>query len=194
MIPFYELSSEERQALTETAIREKRTLLERWKALDKPEAQHWSARAALAAEFLKDHACVADFGCGTMDLAHHLLPQQRYIPVDVVARDSRTLVCDLNTQLPPDTGATAAALLGVLEYLHEPLLVLKHLQRRYKLLVTSYCITDAPNPLSNRREHAWVNDFSEIEIKDLFIQAGWHVEDERLVDDIQKIWRLKASI
>lgn len=40
MIPFYERSLDERLALTEAAIREKRTLIERWAALENPEAQH----------------------------------------------------------------------------------------------------------------------------------------------------------
>ena len=40
MIPFYERSLDERLALTEAAIREKRTLIERWAALENPETQH----------------------------------------------------------------------------------------------------------------------------------------------------------
>jgi hypothetical protein len=194
MIPFYERSLDERLALTESAIREKRTLLERWAALGSSEASPWSARAVIAAKYLRGQHSVADFGCGTMNLIHQLHPDQRYIPVDVVARDSRTLVCDLNKESLPDTGATAAAFLGVLEYLYDPESVLRHASRHYQVAVVSYCITDAPNSPPNRREHAWVNDYSEAEILTLFQQAGWLPNDGAMVDDLQKIWRLTVSV
>jgi Hypothetical methyltransferase len=190
MIPFYERSLEERLALTETAIREKRTLIERWAALENAEASPWNARAVMAADYLRGQHAVADFGCGTMNLVCQLHPNQQYIPVDVVARDNRTLVCDLNKEPPPETGATAAAFLGVLEYLYDPLSVLHQISRQYLVLVVSYCITDAPNSPPNRREHAWVNDFSEVDMLNLFRQAGWTPNEGRMVDDLQKMWRL----
>lgn len=193
MIPFYERSLDERVALTETAIRERRTLIERWAALESAEASPWSARAVLAARYLRGQHSVADFGCGTMNLVHQLHPDQHYIPLDVVARDSRTLVCDLNAEPPPETGATAAAFLGVLEYLHDPLSVLQHINRRYLVLVVSYCITDAPGSPPNRHEHGWVNDFSEVDMLNLFRQAGWTPSEAAMVDDLQKIWRLTVG-
>jgi hypothetical protein len=193
MIPFYERSFDERLALTETAIREKRTLIERWAALENTESQHWSARAVMAADYLRDQPSVADFGCGTMNLANHLQPNQRYIPVDVVARDHRTLVCDLNKQQPPETGATSAAFLGVLEYLYDPLSVLQLVNRQYQVLVVSYCITDAPNSSPNRREHAWVNDFSEVDMLSIFRKVRWTPDEGRMVDDVQKMWRLTVT-
>ena len=141
MIPFYERSLDERLALTETAIREKRTLIERWEALEEnPESQHWSVRAVMAADYLRDQPSVADFGCGSMNLANHLQQNQCYIPVDVVARDHRTLVCDLNKHQPPETRATAAAFLGIVEYLYDPLSVLQFASRQYQVSVVSYCI------------------------------------------------------
>jgi hypothetical protein len=193
MIPFYERSLDERLALTETAIREKRTLVERWAALETPEAQGWNARAAMAADYLRDQPSVADFGCGTMSLAGQLQPDQQYIPLDVVARDHRTLVCDLNQQQPPETGATSAAFLGVLEYLHDPLSTLQHINKQYEVLVVTYCIIDAPSAPADRREHAWVNDFSEDDMRHLFQQSGWTPDGEGMVDNWQKMWRLTAT-
>ncbi|NLH83282.1 MAG: class I SAM-dependent methyltransferase [Phyllobacteriaceae bacterium] len=193
MIPFYDLSLTDRVALTETAFREKRTLIERWRALEPSEAQPWNRRAAKAAEFLQDQPSVADFGCGTMNLEHHLRPDQIYVPLDVVARDDRTLVCDLNLQPPPETGATAAAFLGVLEYLFDPPGVLQEIARRYRVLVVSYCITDAPNAPTDRRQHAWVNDFSEADILNLFERSGWRPEQSGMIDQMQKLWRLTTT-
>lgn len=193
MRPFYERSLEDRQALTSAAIRERRTLIERWSALEEAEAAHWSARSSLAAKLLQDQASVADFGCGTMNLRHHLRPDQRYVGVDVVARNGETLVCDLNLDTPPETGADAAALLGVLEYIFDPRGVLEHLSRRYHVLVASYCITDAEEPQSDRRQHAWVNDFSEKDMTELFEQSGWTLVESQAVDGLQKMWRLRSS-
>ena len=193
MTPFYQRSLEERLALTAAAIREKRTLIERWTALEAAEARPWSRRAAFAAEYLRDQPAVADFGCGTMTLAALLQPHQRYIPLDLVARDPRTLICDLNLQPPPETGATAAAFLGLVEYLHDPLSVLQRLSRQYRVLVVSYCTTDSPKAPPNRREHAWVNDFSDAEMQTLFRQSGWIVDAERRIDNMQKIWRLVSA-
>lgn len=192
MIPFYERSLNERLALTETAIRERRTLIERWAALENAESSSWSARSVMAAHYLRDQPSVADFGCGTMSLESHLQPDQRYVPLDVVARDSRTLVCDLNIEPPPETGTAAAAFLGVLEYLYDPLSVLQQLSRQYRVLVVTYCINDAPHAPPNRREHAWVNDFSEVDILGMFSEAGWTPDEGRMVDNLQKMWRLTS--
>ncbi|MCB8877569.1 RRP8 family class I SAM-dependent methyltransferase [Acidisoma silvae] len=193
MIPFYELSLEARLALTEAAMAEKRTLTERWLALATEEASHWDARAAMAAALLADAPSVADFGCGTMGLARHLRPDQRYIPLDVTARDHRTLVCDLNAAPPPETGAVAAACLGLLEYIHDPLALLRALHGQYPVLVVSYCVTDAPGALADRRAHAWVNDFSEAEMTAVFRASGWKPDAGRMVGDLQNLWRLTKN-
>ncbi|MCB8881739.1 hypothetical protein ACELLULO517_15935 [Acidisoma cellulosilytica] len=193
-IPFYARSRDERLALTEAAMRGKSTLIARWVALDNAESSHWNARAALAAGLLEDQPSVADFGCGTMTLAAYLRPNQRYIPIDVIARDDRTILCDLNRQMLPETEATAAAFLGVLEYLYDPQAVLRNAGHQYGTMVVSYCITDAPDPLENRREHAWVNDFCEAEVIALFHSAGWLPDEGRMVDGLQKIWRLQNPL
>jgi hypothetical protein len=125
-----------------------------------------------------------------MNLAQSLRPDQTYIPVDVVARDARTLVCDLNCQAPPNTGATSAALLGLLEYLHDPGAVLRQLGSQYSVIVVSYNVADAPHSAPNRREHAWVNDFTNASLRELFRAAGWRPDEERTVDERQTMWRL----
>lgn len=193
MTPFYERSSEERVRLTEEAIREQRTLMERWTALEDDEASHWNARAALAAAFLAAQPAVSDFGCGTMVLERMLAPGQRYVPLDVVARDPRTIVCDLNVEPPPLTHTPAAALLGVVEYLHDPAAVLARLAQSYRILVVSYCVTDAIKPFPERREHGWVNDFDTAQAEALFTAAGWAIVEAQVVDHIQTMWKLAST-
>ena len=193
MIPFYERSLEERLALTETVIREKRTLVERWIALDNTESSRWNRRAAIAATYLRGQPAVADIGCGTMILRAHLQSDQNYFPLDDIPRNSFTVVCDLNNVMPPETGATAAAMLGVIEYLHDPASVLLHLSKQYMVLVVSYCFTDGPGAPANRREHGWVNDHSNREIVELFRNTGWSVMDQTVVNGWEYIWQLMPT-
>lgn len=190
---FYELSEAERVALTERAISQGGTVLERWSALAAPEAEGWNPRAAMAAAWLADQPGVLDLGCGLMTLERHLRRDQSYAPSDVVRRDARTLVCDLNREPPPRVDAPAVACLGVLEYLHDPLSLLSALAQAHRVCVVSYCVTDAPAPLDARRAHAWVNDLDTRGVEALFTQAGWSIERTEMVDGLQRLWRLSSS-
>jgi len=189
---FYDLPAIKRIALTERSIAERRTLRERWEKLAEGEAGHWSARAALAAEFLRGESAVADLGCGTMTLEQCLGRDVAYYPIDVVERDKRTLVCDFNREPPPRTGAGAAACLGLVEYLLEPETFLGALAEDYRLCVISYCTTDLTSSPEIRRSHAWVNDFSQTQIERLFMQTCWTVERVQQVDPLTILWRLSS--
>lgn len=193
MTTFYDLSEEQRIALTERAVAERRTVHERWTALGGGESEPWNARAALAAEFLQGCASVVDLGCGMMSLERYLQKGTAYIPVDVVARDHRTVVCDLNIDKIPQLEAQAVACLGLVEYILEPHDFLSSLSKIYGQAVISYCITDAPTPLEPRRSHAWVNDFSRAQIEAAFGDTGWLIERAQPVDNIQIIWRVRTK-
>ncbi len=190
---FYELSPSKRVSLTEKAIAQKCTLLERWNSLRDSEAIGWDSRSRIAAELLKHSPSVSDFGCGTMNLKKHLSKNQRYVPIDVVARDENTIVCDLNREPIPPTGTEAAAFLGFLEYIHKPEALLHDAAEKFHTLVISYCVTDAPSPPANRREHAWVNDFSSAEMEAIFKKAGLKIISVDSLDDAQKIWHLVCA-
>ena len=190
--PFYVRSEAERIEITSKAIAEQRTVLERWSVLADPEANRWTLRAALAADWLVDKSGVADLGCGTMNLERHLSPDKAYVPIDVVARDARTIVCDFNQETPPPTSASAAACLGLLEYLHKPYDFMTILSGQYRLAVVSYSVTDAPEASRNRREHAWVNDFDTEGMEALFRETGWTITGCRWIDGVQRLWRLRA--
>jgi hypothetical protein len=191
--PFYDRSEEERIAITMASISERRTVLERWAVLADTEANPWSARAAMAAELLADEAGVTDLGCGTMNLERYLHTGQSYIPIDVVARDARTIVCDFNREMPPQTSASAAACLGLIEYLHKPDDFMRVLRGQYKTAVVSYCVADAPEAPQKRREHAWVNDFDTAGVEALFLATGWNSTECRWIDKIQRLWRLNSA-
>ena len=191
-LSFYDRSEDERTTITLSTINEGRTLFERWTALTTSEAASWNLRAVAAAKWLDDEAGVADLGCGTMHLERYLRPDQIYIPVDVVARDSRTIVCDFNREALPPT-PFAAACLGLIEYLHKPQEFLSILSAQYKVAVVSYCVTDAPGAFQNRRAHGWVNDFNTAGCEAVFRESGWAILDRRWIDDLQLIWRLGSQ-
>lgn len=191
---FYDRGEDERIAMTERAMRDGGTVLERWAVLKQPEAEGWNARAAMAAAWIDDQPAVIDIGCGLMTLERHLRPDQAYFPCDVVQRDARTLVRDLNREPPPRVQAPAAACLGVLEYLHDPSAFMRQLAEAYRICVVSYCITDAPTPIGDRRRaHAWVNDYDRRDIEGLFAAAGWLIERAGMVDGLQALWRLSSA-
>jgi hypothetical protein len=190
---FYGLPTDQRAALTEAAIENKSTSLDRWRGLDAQSFGGGHERAALAASLLADQSGVADMGCGGMILAQHLRTDQRYIPVDVVAYVDGTTLCDFNAEPPPLLEVPALACLGLLEYLHDPATFLKTCAAHYDIAVISYAATDTAKPLKNRRAHGWVNDFSAAAVEEMFRATGWEITQPRQpITAFQFIWRLNA--
>jgi hypothetical protein len=182
---FYDLSEDERVALTQTAMAERRSVLERWAALDNPEAQPWNERAATVGRLLADCASVADLGCGTMQLEPYLAPGTRYVPVDIVARDGRTVVVDFNRDPLPTFDVEGFATIGLLEYLYDVPALLAALSGT---LVVTYNPVDLSQ--QNRRGHAWVNDWSTEEVEAMFAEAGWSVVTREPLAG-QWVWKLR---
>ena len=79
----------------------------------------WDLRAEFAARFVRRKLKVLDVGCGAMAVERHFEPSA-YLPADIVARDHRTRLVDLNKATLPAAWLEEAQLvvmLGVLEYL-----------------------------------------------------------------------------
>ncbi len=180
---FYSFSAEQRTETVRMAVQERRTLIERWQALDALEAAPWNERAACAASMLESQHSVADIGCGDMQLEKHLPASCRYIPIDVVARDQRTIIVDLNVDCLPQVSASSYAVLGVLEYLFEPERLLDCLNGT---LVVRY------NPInfnaSHREEHGWVNHYTQQEFESNMHGRGWSKKETCRLDN-QLLWK-----
>jgi hypothetical protein len=192
MKSFYDLDESARVALCEQVIAEKRTLSERWERLAVESTNGWSSRAGAAAELLVDCPEVADLGCGMMALEKLLPSNTRYIPVDVVKRDDRTIVVDFNKDPPPPTSARAAVCLGLLPYLHDVRRFMVSLKNQYSVVVVSYNPIEFSNSVTQRRSHGWVNDYSWIELESLFKAAGWNISTANNLDGQQVLWRLNS--
>jgi hypothetical protein len=194
LAPFYDLSEKDRIALTQQAIEQRRTVIERWSGLAKTETHTWSARAAEAAKLLAMHTGVADMGCGTMTLEQHLPAATKYYPVDVVARDQRTVVCDFNDQPPPATEASAVACLGLLEYLFDVPQFLRQLAQIYAACAVSYNPLKASDSIELRRSHAWVSDYSLEALEAEFVRAGWRIISSKPLAGGQILWSLQSAL
>jgi len=190
---FYDISNSERIAMTNTAIAARQTLTERWRALDRSEADPWSERAAQAARLLAGLKTIVDFGCGTMTLERYLDKDVVYRPVDVVARDQRTIVCDFNTEPLPNVDADGAACLGVIEYLFDVRTFLTRLAKFYPVAAVSYCVASEDGAVDARRANAWVNDLTRPEIEALFSDVGFEIQCSVDVGAGQILWLLRSA-
>jgi hypothetical protein len=181
---FYNLSEDQRINLTRKAIQERRTMIERWAALTDEEATSWDERAAWAAQWLAGCRVVADLGCGSM-LLERRLTSAAYIPVDVVRRDARTIVVDLNVTPLPPLAADGYAALGLIEYLFDPSALLEAVRGQ---LVVSYNPTDLCS--DERMAHAWVNAYDTLTMQSMITEAGWVIESTTIIGT-QRLWVLR---
>ncbi len=173
--PYAHRPRPERAEETQRLISDRLSDVERW-SRGENFSQTWSARAEMVARLIDPGLTVLDLGCGAnMDLEKALGPQTCYIPADLVARDTRTLVCDLNAGQTPEVEADVVVMLGVIEYLHDPQAVLDRLARRYRRLIATYTPVEL-NPQQDRRAHGWFNDLTSAGLVEMAIAAGFQLD------------------
>ena len=139
----------------------KKTDFDRWSNIDSLEAA-WDQRAEVAAGFVPAGSRVLDIGCGRMALSRSLPNGCDYQPCDLVARDSKTIVCDLNRGQFPSAAAAEAdviVMLGLLEYIVDIDGLFTHLRHAKCDLVVSYCVTDLTADI-DRASLGWINHLS----------------------------------
>jgi len=170
------------------------TDLERWADPTRLEAM-WQARSMLAADLVPAGARVLELGCGAMALERHLPFGCAYQPCDVVARDERTIVTDLNTHGIPSAAVAACDLvvmLGLWEYLFKPGEIFAALARAGRPILCSYCPTEL-TAHRDRRTLGWVNDFSLAAFLELARQSGYRPALQRQIDDLQVLVKLEVA-
>ena len=151
----------------------------------------WEARAVMAADFIGAGSRVLDIGCGAMALERHLPFGCSYAPCDIVARDARTTVADLNTQGIPAAAVAAAdvvVMLGVWEYLYKPDEIFAAFARARKPILCSYCDATLTTHL-DRRALGWVNDFTLEEFINIARAHGYRAALTKQVDGLQYLVR-----
>jgi hypothetical protein len=171
------------------------TDIARWSDPSQLEAA-WEARAAAAATFIHAGTRVLDIGCGAMALERHLPFATTYQPCDVVGRDARTIVADLNASGPPLDAVRAADLvvmLGVWEYLFKPDGVFRAFAATGKPILCSYCDAALTPDVDRRRSLGWVNDFTLPQFLEIARAQGYHAALVRQIDPLQFLIRFERK-
>jgi hypothetical protein len=184
--PFGDLAVAERVERTQALIERGLSDHARWAAVDSLKPA-WGERAEVVAAVVGAVPTVLDLGCGRMDLERALAPGVRYIPADLVARDDRTHVCDLNRGEWPDVSAATVTLLGVLEYIFDPAALFKGLADRWPRVVLTYSPAELA-PGQERRGHGWVNALTSAELVALAQAAGLELQLMVPVEPRQRIF------
>lgn len=192
---FHDLSSEDRIAMTTRAKSDLQTMVARWVPLAEENTTSWLTRTARAALVLNDAGVdgVLDLGCGTMALERMLTPGVKYVPCDVVARDGRTILCDLNREPPPRVPVQAVACLGLVSYLFNPAAVLAQLAWSYRVALVSYATADLTPDAQERRSNGWFNDYTKADLESCFTENGWVIDKIFPVPEHrQLLWLLRS--
>lgn len=173
-------------------LEEHKTDMERWKD---QESLHelWGRRSELASRWVPPGARVLDLGCGAMSLEQHLPSGCEYIPVDLVARDERTIVCDFNHQpLPSCPRATHISVLGVLEYVFKPEEFLRCLRAMGLPVILSYCYREFTSRW-DRPEMGVANAYDQEQLETLLQRSGFALRRRQRIDVQQTLLYLEPA-
>lgn len=164
------------------------TDLDRWANAERL-ASDWDRRCDFVARFVRPGLRIIDIGCGRMAVERLFAPAA-YVPVDVVARDARTKVIDLNGQPLPTAwlnGMQLATMLGVFEYLTDPRSVMAGLASQGIPLLASYNCTELA-PDAPRADLGWVNAYDIAGIEALARAAGYRPVFRYIFANTQALW------
>jgi len=162
-----------RREQTQVLMHTRASDIARWSVVDNFQS-NWKDRAHCVAALAGSGRKVLDLGCGRMDLEGVLQPGCVYIPCDLLARDDRTIVCDLNAGQVPDIDADVVVMLGVLEYIHDPLALLQRIATRWRRLILTYNTADR-DAGRDRLQHGWFNALTSAHLVATASNAGWHL-------------------
>ena len=140
----------------------------------------WDERAKIAAGMIAPQSKVLDVGCGRMAL-EQLLDQCEYFPLDVVKRDHRTTVVDLNSSPLPNSllsKVNTVTFLGVFEYLKDPESILRELSRQGITVVCSYQLADRSDA-KVRAANGWFNAYTALEFSELITRSNFEIKTAR---------------
>jgi hypothetical protein len=133
-------------------------------------------RCRLAAAMIDGSANVADLGCGMQVLRAHLPPSTPYTGYDLGTMHPDNVHLDLDAPFRLDEAHTTAVLLGVLEYLDDPVQALASARATVGTLVASFvCAHNASDDDLARRVG-------------LGVKHHWSVEDlERIASNLRLV-------
>jgi hypothetical protein len=144
----------------------------------------WQSRASKAAQWIPQDSVVLDLGCGSMELEKELPSGCTYIPSDIVARDERTIVCNLNKQYLPELKVTVVTVLGVLEHLIHLHHFIKELEKLACPIIISYHF--------DRWDDQWSTRLTRPEFEKLFVK--YEITQTQRIHSYQDLMLLKPRL
>jgi hypothetical protein len=149
----------------------------------------WDTRTEQIASLIPPGKTVLEFGAGRMTLKNHLPEGCKYTPSDLVDRGDGTIVCDLNAgELPEFPLHDVAVFSGVLEYINDVEQLIAKLKMKVDMIVASYAVRDQIADKLLRRSCGWVNDYTDVQFKNIFVRLGFRCDHVESWND-QKIYR-----
>jgi hypothetical protein len=154
----------------------------------------WPRRAIAALGLVRDlplaeDAVVADVGCGRQTLRALMPTSWRYHPFDSLPRTPDTVVCDFDHGLPAGRH-DVAFMLGVLEYLAQPLAAVAHLVGHSRWAVVSYCHFAGDE---QRNRQGWKNNLSHEEITTAVSAAGGAVLRDVVFAGAERLYLIRGA-
>ena len=122
-----------------------------------------------------------------------------YTGVDLNPLSKDILQCNIETDPLPEGCFDKVVILGVLEYLSDLPAVMKKLQAVTETLVVSYCFrrNEDKESLNFRMQQDWVNDYTEIDLLELFNRFNYKKIESRTFQNIkffeQKVFLLSKN-
>ena len=134
-------------------------------------------RAATAAVHVPPGSRVLDLGAGALALRDQLVSAGcQYTAADLLARSADCRVVDLNQGQFPAGEFDVVALLEVLEFMHDVPALLALCRQAAGRLIVLYNVSHG-EPVVQRRQQGWFNDYDQASLESLLQAAGWSVAE-----------------
>lgn len=143
----------------------------------------WEDRARLAASMIAPGSSVLDLGCGRMALRNYLPSGCRYVPADLPKWSAEVIAVDLEADEFPAGDYDVIVILNVLEYISNPLEVIRRSASQGRRLIVSYYHAGREASSARRREARWINDLTEGDLREEFRQSGWQIRAAHVYAD-----------
>ncbi|WP_027720368.1 FkbM family methyltransferase [Maridesulfovibrio zosterae] len=133
-------------------------------------------RAGLAGALIAEKSSVLDVGAGLMMLRDYIPESCSYTPLDIVARNRKCIVADLNQKQYPDQKFDVIAALFVFEFLHDVTSFLEWAANNAEKLIFTYHQMKPNSKRTQRRAAGFFNDYHISEIEKIIQKTGWKIK------------------
>ena len=150
----------------------------------------WAARGALAARHIRDGTKVLEIGTGKGSFRDLVAGRCRYTGADLQPLDDTTLALDIEKDPIPPGSWDTIVLLGVIEYLYDPLAAMRKVCAAAETVVLSYCVPRGIGPHPQRRLRGWTNAWLTQDVAGAMHAAGFALkvqEDVNASDDFEQM-------